>query len=527
MAFRTEIPPATASVVTSAAPRVGRRRVDGQRRAQTTPHAEPMSIYEVHLGSWRPGLDYREMAHAAGRLPRARPASPTSSCCRWPSTRSAGPGATRSPRTTRRPPGSARPDDFRYFVDHLHQAGYRRDRRLGARRTSRRTTGRSPGSTAPRSTSTPTRAAASSPTGARYVFDFGRREVRNFLVANALYWLEQFHVDGLRVDAVASMLYLDYSRPEGQWLPNIYGGRENLDAVAFLQEMNATVYRRAPGRGDDRRGVDGLAGRHPADPPRRPRLRVQVEHGLDARHARLHRAGPDLPRLPPQPDDVLADVRLQRELRAAALARRGRARQGLAVGKMPGDALATRPRTCARCWRTCGRTPASSCCSWAASSARAPEWSEERSLDWGLLDDPLHGGVKTLVGDLNRVYRASPALYTRDTTPDRASPGSTPTTPPATFSLPARGAPTALACWPAWSTSPAARTRATGSGCPSPGAGARCSTPTPRCTAGPASATWARCEARAAERWHGQPASATLRVPPLGALWLRYTGDRD
>ena len=80
-----------------------------------------------------------------------------------------------------------------------------------------------------------------------YIFDFGRNEVRNFLVANALYWFEEFHVDGLRVDAVASMLYLDYSREDGEWAPNIHGGRENLEAIRFLQEVTATAYKRYPG----------------------------------------------------------------------------------------------------------------------------------------------------------------------------------------------------------------------------------------------------------------------------------------
>ena len=118
------------------------------------------------------------------------------------------------------------------------------------------------------------------------VFNYGRHEVRNFLIANALYWMEEFHVDGLRVDAVASMLYLDYSRTPGAWIPNRHGGRENLEAIEFIRQLNTTVFAGAPGRGDDRRGVHLVAGREPSRAPRRSRLQPQVEHGLDARHAR-------------------------------------------------------------------------------------------------------------------------------------------------------------------------------------------------------------------------------------------------
>ncbi len=138
------------------------------------------------------------------------------------------------------------PDDFKYLVDALHRAGigvimdwvpahFPRDEWALAEFDGRPLYEHAD----------PLRAAH--PDWGTLEFDFGRREVRNFLVANALYWCEEFHIDGLRVDAVASMLYLDYSREPGQWTPNEHGGRENLDAVAFLQEMNATVYRRVPG----------------------------------------------------------------------------------------------------------------------------------------------------------------------------------------------------------------------------------------------------------------------------------------
>ena len=137
------------------------------------------------------------------------------------------------------------PDDFRYLVDQLHQAGigvimdwvpahFPKDDWALARFDGEPLY----------EDADPRR--GDHPDWGTHVFNFGRTEVKNFLVANALYWLEEFHIDGLRVDAVASMLYLDYSREDGQWLPNVYGGRENLDAIQFLQETNAAAYRRNP-----------------------------------------------------------------------------------------------------------------------------------------------------------------------------------------------------------------------------------------------------------------------------------------
>ena len=172
-----------------------------------------------------------------------------------------------------------------YLIDHLHQRGigvildwvpahFPRDEHGLAT------------STAPTSTSTPTRARASTPTGARSSSTTAGTRSRNFLISNALFWLDKYHIDGLRVDAVASMLYLDYSRKEGEWIPNQHGGRENLEAMALPAPAQRDGLRRVPRRHHRRRGVDGLADGVAADLRRRARASAQVGHGLDARHAR-------------------------------------------------------------------------------------------------------------------------------------------------------------------------------------------------------------------------------------------------
>ncbi|MBV8195080.1 MAG: 1,4-alpha-glucan branching enzyme, partial [Candidatus Dormibacteraeota bacterium] len=243
LARAAERPPKTASLVTDS--HYSWKDDEWLRkRGVTNVAASPVSIYEVHLGSWRRSatgslLGYREIAELLAEH-----------CTQMGFTHVELMPVMEHPfggswgyQVTGYYAPSARygtPDDFRYFIDHLHQRGigvildwvpahFPRDDWALARFDG----------TALYEHPDPRR--GEHPDWGTYVFNYGRNEVRNFLVANARYWCEEFHVDGLRVDAVASMLYLDYSRGPGQWIPNRYGGRENLDAIAMLREVNETL----------------------------------------------------------------------------------------------------------------------------------------------------------------------------------------------------------------------------------------------------------------------------------------------
>ena len=239
-----EVPPNTASIVTES---TYKWNDDAwmQHRRTTNPHDGPVSIYEVHAGSWRQGLTYRDLAKQLVDYVKQEGFTHVEfmPLAQHPFSGSWGYQVTGYYAVDSR---LGSPDDFRYLVDQFHQAGigvimdwvpahFPKDAFA---------LGRFDGTPLYED---PDPLRGEHPEWGTYVFNFGRREVRNFLVANALFWLEDLHVDALRVDAVSSMLYLDYSREPGHWRPNIYGGRENLEAIDFLKEATATAYKNNPG----------------------------------------------------------------------------------------------------------------------------------------------------------------------------------------------------------------------------------------------------------------------------------------
>jgi 1,4-alpha-glucan branching enzyme len=250
-----------------------------------------------------------------------------------------------------------------------------------------------------------------------FIYNFGRREVQGFLIASALFWLEHFHVDGLRVDAVASMLYRDYSRREGEWIPNIYGGRENLEAVGFLRHLNAVVSERCP-------GAITLAEESTAWPG----VTNSIAHGglgfsykwnMGWMHDTLRYMERDPIHRPYHHDDITFGLLYAFSERFILPLSHDEVvhGKGSLLGKMPGDK-----------WQRFANLRAYLAFMWAhpgkkllfmgSEIAQETEWSHDAQIDWHLLDRPEHKGVQRLVRDLNRVYAAEPALHRLDSDPN-------------------------------------------------------------------------------------------------------------
>ncbi|MET7273847.1 1,4-alpha-glucan branching enzyme [Streptomyces flaveolus] len=418
MARAAEEPPNTASVVTASHYEWNDR--EWMRTRSATPvHEAPFSVYEVHLPSWRPGLTYRELAdvlpayvkdlgftHVELMPVAEHPYGPS-----W------GYQVTGFYAPTAR---LGSPDDFRYLVDALHGAGigvimdwvpahFPKDDWALARfdgdplyepGDSRR---------------------AEHPDWGTYTFDFARTEVRNFLVANAVYWCEEFHIDGLRVDAVASMLYLDYSRDSGQWEPNQYGGREDLAAMAFLQEMNATVYRRCPGVvtiAEESTAWGGVT-----SPTDGGGLGFGLKWNMGWMHDSLeYVAHEPVHRKYHHHEMTFSMVYAYSENYVLPISHDEvvHGKQAL-VSKMPGDWWQRRANVRAYLGFMWAH-PGKQLLFMGQEIAQGAEWSEKQGPEWWLLDEGYassgdHRGIQDLVRELNTRYGRTPALWQRDTDP--------------------------------------------------------------------------------------------------------------
>ncbi|WP_333688010.1 1,4-alpha-glucan branching protein GlgB [Methylococcus capsulatus] len=376
----------------------------------------PLSVYEMHAGSWKRDLEggylnYRDLAHELVDYVKSAGFSHIElmPVTEHPLDASWGYQTTGYFAPTSR---FGTPDDFRYFVDHCHRNGIgvildwvpahfpkdahglarfdgtalyeHEDPRLGEHRD-----------------------------WGTLIYNYGRNEVKNFLLGSALFWLEEFHLDGLRVDAVASMLYLDYSRQPGDWIPNKYGGNENLEAIAFLRDLNTVVHQQFP-------GVLVIAEESTAWPQvTRPTWTgglgfsmkwnmgwmhdILVYMGKDPVHRHYHHdqltfgllyAFTENFVLPFSHDEVVHG-------------------KGSMLAKMPGDEW--RRFANLRVLYTMMFTyPGKKLLFMGCEFAQTGEWNHTTALDWPLLESNLHKGVLHLVSDLNRLYQSTSALYAYD-----------------------------------------------------------------------------------------------------------------
>jgi 1,4-alpha-glucan branching enzyme len=249
------------------------------------------------------------------------------------------------------------------------------------------------------------------------IYNFGRNEVRGFLLASAMHWLEHYHVDGLRVDAVASMLYRDYSRPAGEWIPNRHGGRENLEAVAFLQELNAVVEERC--RGAVMIAEESTAWPGVTRPTSEGGLGFHYKWNMGWMHDTLHYMEEDpINRRYHHDSMTFGLVYAWSEKFILPLSHDEVVYgKGSLIGKMPGDPwqkFANLRSYLAFMWMH----PGKKLLFMGGEIAQPSEWNHDAALSWGLLDDARHRGIQRLLHDLNAAYRAVPALHRQDASPE-------------------------------------------------------------------------------------------------------------
>jgi len=416
--FAAELPPCTASIVTDLTQFQWHDQEWLDRRAHSNQLEKPISIYEVHLGSWRRGanrhhgwLNYRELAHQLVAYCQEMgythlellPVSEHPFSGSW-GYQTVGYFAVTS--------RYGSPADFAYFVDHCHQhnigvildwvpAHFPRDGH-GLRRFD---------GSALYEHEDPRK--GEHPDWGTMIFNYGRCEVRNFLLSNALFWFDKYHIDGLRVDAVASMLYLDYSRKEGQWLPNQYGGRENLEAISLLQEFNIHAHGNFPGVltiAEESTAWGGVS-----RPTYTGGLGFSLKWNMgwmndtlrylrdDPIHRRFHHdeltfsliyAFTENFCLPLSHDEV---VHGKRSL----------------LSQMPGD-LWQKFANLRLLFSYMWTHPGKKILFMGSDFGQWNEWNESAELQWDLLQWETHGGVKKMLADLNALLKREPALHEID-----------------------------------------------------------------------------------------------------------------
>ncbi|MCH2131321.1 MAG: 1,4-alpha-glucan branching protein GlgB [Pirellulaceae bacterium] len=416
--FAAELPPMTASCVTNLTDYRWNDQQWLDRRRETNPLDQPVSVYEVHLGSWRKDserphgwLNYRNLAHQLVDYCHQMgythiellPVSEHPFTGSW-GYQTVGYFAATSRYGT--------PEDFMYFVDYCHQhnigviidwvpAHFPRDSH-GLREFD--------GSPLyehadPRQ--------GEHPDWGTMIFNYGRHEVRNFLLGNALFWLDKYHIDGLRVDAVASMLYLDYSREEGQWIPNQFGGRENLEAVALLRDFNEQLHWKFPGVltiAEESTSYVGVS-----RPTETGGLGFSLKWNMGwmndtlryMRHEPIHRshhhgelsfsliyAFTENFALPLSHDEVVHG-------------------KGSLLDQMPGD-LWQKFANLRVLYSYMWTHPGKKVIFMGSDFGQWTEWNCDESLQWDLLQWESHQGLQRLVADLNGMYRREPSLYELD-----------------------------------------------------------------------------------------------------------------